>query len=98
MCHAALLVQCATKVAVTAVNEEMLPSDVRGLTGEKENDHSRNLLRPRHSFSERDFRNYPPKLFLRIRKAIQPLPLKRRHDLSGDDGIHPDTIGKQFGA
>src|SRR2546422_5911816 len=53
MCHAAPLGQCAIQVDVTAVNEEMLPSDVRGLTGEKENDHSRNLLRPRHSFSER---------------------------------------------
>src|SRR3989442_10412541 len=70
MCHAAPLGQCAIQVDVTAVNEEMLPGDVRGLTGEKENDHSRNLLRPRSFFSGWVFRNAPPKLFLRIRKCF----------------------------
>src|ERR1700722_7088986 len=93
----ALLSQSAIEMGVAAVDEYVLAGNMRRLRRDQKQNHRGDFMRLRHSLPQRYFRNDMRKLFFGIRKRADPLLVERRNYLGGDQGVHANSAGEQFG-
>src|ERR1700688_3761167 len=91
------LSQSAIEMGVAAVDEYVLAGYVRRLRRDKKQNHRGDFMGLRHSLAEGYLRNDVREFFFGIGKCADPLLVERRDYFGGDQGVHANSAGKQFG-
>src|ERR1700732_4035519 len=81
---------------VTAVDIQMLTSDMARFTGDEKYDHGSDFFGSRHSLSQWNPGDDRFQLFFRIGERVQPLLIERRHNFGGNDSIHADAVRQKL--
>src|SRR6516225_4464679 len=87
--------QRAVQMHVPAVDEPMLAGDVSSLIRKQKDRGVGDLRWLSHSAIEWNLGNDLLQFLFGIGKRTQPLPVKRRHHLGGNDGVDTYTVRKQ---
>src|SRR5580700_1628543 len=88
--------QSAIEMSIAAVNEHVLPGDMRGLRRNEKQHHGGDFVWLSHALAQRYLRNDVRQLLLRIRKCADPLLVERRNHFGGNQGIHANSAGKEL--